>query len=97
MHTLDFSHIRQAAARLEKIARHTPLLESAALNKKLQGRVLFKPECLQVTGSFKIRGAFTKIAQLSAVQKANGVVAYSSAIMRKAWPRRRTILQSRPH
>ena len=78
MHTLDFSHIRQAAARLEKIARHTPLLESAALNKKLQGRVLFKPECLQVTGSFKIRGAFTKIAQLSAAQKANGVVAYSS-------------------
>ncbi len=56
----------------------TPLLESPELNARLGGRLLIKAECLQRTGSFKIRGAFNRIAQLTAAERKRGVVAFSS-------------------
>ncbi len=71
-------HIRDAAQRLEGQAIRTPLLESLALNEQLGLRLLIKPEVLQRTGSFKFRGAYTKISRLDAAQRARGVVAYSS-------------------
>lgn len=70
--------IRAAAARLSGLAVRTPLLESPALNERLGGRVLFKPEVLQRTGSFKFRGAYNRIASLSEGERARGVVAFSS-------------------
>jgi threonine dehydratase len=70
--------IEAAAKRLESVVVHTPLLESAALNKQLGGRLLVKAECLQRTGSFKLRGAYNRIAQLTAAERKRGVVAFSS-------------------
>jgi len=70
--------IHSAAARLSGLALRTPLLESPALNERLGGRVLFKPEVLQRTGSFKFRGAYNKIASLSDAERGRGVVAFSS-------------------
>ena len=72
-----YSHILQAYQRIEGQAIRTPLLESTAINQRLGGRVLFKVEALQRTGSFKFRGAYNKISQL-AQQGIKGVVAYSS-------------------
>ncbi len=72
------AEIEAAARRLAGKAVVTPLLESPALNARLGGRILIKPETLQRTGSFKFRGAFNKISQLPDDQKAAGVVAYSS-------------------
>ena len=48
--------IRDVANRLEGIIIETPLLTSLELDNRVGGRVLLKPECLQRTGSFKIRG-----------------------------------------
>ena len=56
----------------------TPVLESEAINGRVGARVLFKAECLQHTGSFKIRGALNRLLQLSADERAAGVVAFSS-------------------
>lgn len=70
--------VRAAAARLKGQAVETPLLESHALNQRFGGRILFKPEVLQRTGSFKFRGAYNRIASLSPEERARGVVAYSS-------------------
>ena len=75
---LDLEDIKTAAANLKGRIVRTPLLESELLNEQLGGRVLFKAECLQKTGSFKIRGASNKILQLSSQQQSQGVVAYSS-------------------
>ncbi|MEN9063119.1 threonine ammonia-lyase [Ponticoccus litoralis] len=75
---LTFETIQAAAATLKGVVRVTPLLESELLNNRLGFRLLVKPECLQVTGSFKIRGAYTKIASLSAEERQCGVVAFSS-------------------
>jgi len=70
--------VEAAARRLAGRAVLTPLLESPALNRRLGGRLLVKAEVLQRTGSFKFRGAYNTIAQLTAAQRKAGVVAYSS-------------------
>lgn len=70
--------IEAAAQRLEGVAVETPLLQSAALDAAVGGTVLLKAECLQRTGSFKIRGAYNLLSQLSAEQAQRGVVAWSS-------------------
>ena len=75
---IDVKDVEDAARRLEGIAIRTPLIENAALNERAGGRVLLKPECLQRTGSFKIRGAYNLLSQLSSQQAQRGVVAWSS-------------------
>jgi threonine dehydratase len=74
----DLDNLRRAAAALPSAVRQTALIENDLLNRRLGGRVLFKPECLQYTGSFKIRGAYTKIQRLSVEARSRGVVAFSS-------------------
>ncbi len=75
---IDVSDIEAAAARIESVAIKTPLLYSPHLNEVTGGSVYLKPECLQRTGSFKIRGAYNLLSQLDDSQAANGVVAWSS-------------------
>ncbi len=74
----NVTDIRAAADRLAGLAVRTPLIESPALSDRLGARILFKPEMLQRTGSFKFRGAYNRIAQLSPEERARGVVAFSS-------------------
>ncbi len=75
---VDISDIEGAAERLQDVAVLTPLIRSSVLDERVGGPVLIKPECLQRTGSFKIRGAYNLMSQLSAEQAACGVVAWSS-------------------
>lgn len=70
--------IRAAAERLQGRARLTPLLESPFLNRLAGRRVLVKAECLQKTGSFKFRGAWSALSALDLTDRARGVLAYSS-------------------
>jgi threonine dehydratase len=74
----DFDDVRRAAARLRGHARRTPLIGGTALDARTGGRILLKLETLQHTGSFKFRGAWNRLAQLDARQRAAGVVAFSS-------------------
>lgn len=68
-----------AAARLAGagVVKRTPITESAVLSERYGGNVVFKAENLQRTGSFKIRGAMSKLASLGDAVK-NGVVAGSA-------------------
>lgn len=73
-----YANVLEAAERLKGVTVETPLLESPLLNDRIGGRLLVKPECLQVTGSFKFRGASNRIRALTAEERKGGVVAYSS-------------------
>lgn len=73
-----FEDVVAAASRLEGMAVHTPLLNSAYLDEVAGCRVYLKPECLQRTGSFKFRGAYNTIASMSPSERDNGVIAVSS-------------------
>ncbi len=75
---VDVTDVEVAARRLDGVSVRTPLLQNFELDQMAGGKVLIKPECLQVTGSFKIRGAYNRLRQLTAEQASNGVVAWSS-------------------
>jgi len=75
---VDIQDIEAAAQRLAPIIIRTPLVTSPALDEIALGKVFIKPENLQVTGSFKIRGAYNMMSQLSAEEASRGVVAFSS-------------------
>ncbi|MER9582602.1 threonine/serine dehydratase [Mesorhizobium sp. M0276] len=75
----SLDHLRQAYAVTSQATQITPLLESAALARETgASRVFVKPESLQWAGSFKVRGAYWRLKQLSADEAKEGVVAYSS-------------------
>ena len=75
---IDITDIRAAAERLDGVIVRTPLLRNAELDRVAGGTVLIKPECFQPIGSFKIRGAYNLLSQLTPEQAAQGVVAWSS-------------------
>lgn len=75
---VTYADIDAAALRLEHLVTETPVLTSAGLDTLVGASVHFKAECLQVTGSFKFRGASNAIALLSNEQRLGGVVTYSS-------------------
>lgn len=70
--------VRGAAKRLSGHAIRTPLLSNPHLDSVAGRRVLLKCENLQRTGSFKFRGAFNAISQMTGEQRKSGVVAVSS-------------------
>jgi threonine dehydratase len=76
--SVTFADVESAAEQLAGQAVVTPLVESPALNERLGGRVLIKPETLQRVGAFKFRGAYNRLSRLSPAQRAGGVVAFSS-------------------
>jgi threonine dehydratase len=75
---VEFRDIEEAAERLAPVAVETPLLRSPALDEIAGGAVWIKPENLQMTGSFKFRGAYNMMSQLSPAEARRGVVAFSS-------------------
>lgn len=75
---VQLSDIKEASERLSPYVKHTPILRSEALDEILGCEVYFKPECLQLTGSFKIRGASNKILTMTKEEKEKGIIASSS-------------------
>src|SRR5262249_27600865 len=70
--------IRDARERLKPHVRHTPLLRAERIEQAAGCRIYLKPETLQITGSFKVRGALNKSLSLPREVIAKGVIATSS-------------------
>src|SRR5215203_2036176 len=75
---LRAADVLAAARRLAGVACETPLVHSPALSERAGGDVYLKLENEQVTGSFKLRGAYNALATLPADERARGVVASSA-------------------
>jgi threonine dehydratase len=73
-----YADILAAADRIASGVARTPMLRNAALDREAGATVLVKPECLQRTGSFKLRGATNAIRALDAAGRAGPIVAFSS-------------------
>jgi threonine dehydratase len=74
----ELADIEAARARLDGVARVTPVYRSETLSRECGREVHLKAENLQRTGSFKIRGAYNRISTLTGEQRAAGVVAASA-------------------
>ena len=75
---ITIQDIQEAKKRLDGVVQNTPLAYSPILSKQFEANIYLKKENLQLTGSFKIRGAFNKISTLNEMEKATGVVAASA-------------------
>ena len=74
---------------LDGVARETPVQNLRSLSESVGGPVVLKCENLQRTGSFKIRGAYTRMSRLPEAERARGVVA-ASATTGSPWKRTRS-------
>ncbi|MFT7107041.1 MAG: threonine dehydratase [Yoonia sp.] len=75
---MNIDMIRAAALRIKGHARRTPILTSPFLDKIAGRRVFVKAECLQHTGSFKFRGGWSAVSELTDNALKTGVIAFSS-------------------
>ncbi|WZL72971.1 threonine ammonia-lyase [Clostridiaceae bacterium 35-E11] len=75
---LDYVDFQEAQNRLKKVLKETKLLYSSTFSEESGNEVYIKPENLQNTGSFKIRGAYNKIAKLSSRERQKGLIASSA-------------------
>jgi len=76
--SVSYADIEAARDRLAGIVKPTTIMTSTTLDQMIGARVLIKPENLQKTGSFKIRGAFNRVAAMTAAEKKRGVVSASA-------------------
>ena len=75
---LTLESFKRARSVLQGVLRPTPLIHSPYLSKTCGNNVYLKPENMQVTGAYKIRGAYFKISTLSDEEKARGLVTASA-------------------
>jgi threonine dehydratase len=75
---IQLSNIVQAKRRVSKVVNKTPFVYAPLLSKEVKANIYLKKENLQLTGAYKIRGAYNKIATLSEEERAKGVVAASA-------------------
>ncbi len=75
---LDQYDFEKASSRLSGIIKKTELIYSPVFSKECNNEVYLKPENLQVTGAFKVRGAYNKISKLSEKEKQKGLIASSA-------------------
>ena len=78
MSQAQLDDIKNAYYRINKYLNRTELVSSELLNKEIGAQIYLKPEQLQKTGSFKIRGALSAMTLLDKKQLQNGVIAFSS-------------------
>lgn len=75
---VEYRDIQAAAERLKGIISPTPLIHSTPFSEEYGHDIYIKPENLQITGAFKIRGAYNMIASLDAATKERGLIASSA-------------------
>lgn len=75
---IGLKEIEEARAALQGVVKDTPCLQSRTFSNELRANVYFKYETLQLTGSFKVRGAYNKIRSLTPEQLRNGVITASA-------------------
>jgi len=75
---LTLKNIQDAASLLQGFVQKTPLIQAPWLNELTEGTVYLKLENMQITGSFKLRGAYVKLCSLTEEEKAQGVITMSA-------------------
>lgn len=75
---VTINDVNEAKKNLEGVAQNTPFSKAPVLSETFRSEIYFKKENLQLTGSFKLRGAFNRVANLPQDKKDRGVVAASA-------------------
>jgi len=76
--SVNLQDIEEAAERIRPYIRHTPLLREKSMDTMLGCQAYLKPEMLQISGAFKLRGALSKILSLTPEEMQKGIITSSS-------------------
>lgn len=76
--TVKLSDIQDARKILQNVVLATPILADNRMSNEVGAKIFLKAECLQRSGSFKIRGAYNKISRLSKAEKRRGIITASA-------------------
>lgn len=88
---MTLEKFEEASELVKKVTNPTKLIYSDYLSENSGGKVYLKPENMQHTGAYKIRGAYYKISTLTEEERERGLITASMlAIMRRAWLLRRS-------
>ena len=79
--TVTLQDIKEAVERIRPPVIHTPLIRGEKLDQRLNCQVFLKPEMLQITGSFKPRGALNKVLSLPKESLEKGYKTLQSSIV----------------
>ena len=83
MLTLD--RFEEASEIVKKVTQETKLVYSEYLSEQTGNKVYLKPENMQFTGAYKVRGAYYKISTLSEEERQRGLITASAEIMHRVW------------
>ena len=75
---IPFEKIKKAQERIKNVVYKTPFAYAPILSQKVGNEIYLKKENLQITGAFKLRGAFNKIATIPEDKRKKGVIAASA-------------------
>lgn len=78
LNDVNLQVVKNAKKRIDKFVRNTPLIYSPFFSRLCEGKIYVKLENLQITNSFKIRGAYNRIFQLTSEERSRGIITASS-------------------
>lgn len=78
MENLSMQHFREAQSVVRQVVNRTRLIKSPYFSELYNCEVYFKPENIQLTGAYKIRGAYYRISQLTEEERSHGLIAASA-------------------
>lgn len=90
MEKLTLEAFEEASEIVSQVTQETKLVYSEYFSNQTGNKVYFKPENMQYTGAYKVRGAYYKISTLSEEEKARGLVTASAATTPREWRMRQS-------
>lgn len=87
---LTLEKFEEASEAVSKVILETKLVYSEYFSNQTGNKVYFKPENMQYTGAYKVRGAYYKISTLSEEEKSKGLIAASAGNHARALPMRQS-------
>lgn len=87
---LTLAAFEEAAEQVKKVTLETKLMYSEYFSSMTGNKVYFKPENMQYTGAYKVRGAYYKISTLTDEERSKGLITASAGTMPRALPMRRS-------
>ena len=93
---LTLESFEEASEIVKKVTQETKLIKSSYFSDLTGNKVYLKPENMQRTGAYKVRGAYYKISTLTDEERAKGLIAASEETMHRVWLMRHTNSEQKP-
>ena len=92
---LTLEKFEEASEKVKEVTLETKLIYSDFLSEQTGNKVYLKPENMQFTGAYKVRGAYYKISTLSDEEREKGLITASAGTMRRVLPMQQNAMGSK--